>query len=133
MPKFMLNLWNFLKSNILEVKILYILEIFYFTSVLLLIMQSQPASIAWTVTSTAAFYHFWSYTDHPDLQIRCVVYFSLSLWDMRIYLAFDFLRTFVITHYACLIMVIQIWATKIDILFLWSLILTKRGKFAEIS
>ena len=60
----MLNLWNFLKSNILEVKILYFLEIFYFTSVLLLIMRSQPASIAWTVPSTASFCHCWSYTEH---------------------------------------------------------------------
>ena len=39
-----------------------------FTSVLLSIMRSQPASIAWTVTSIASFCHCWSYTEH------CVFY-----------------------------------------------------------
>ena len=33
---------------------------FVITLVLLIIMRSQPALAAWTVTSTAAFYHCWS-------------------------------------------------------------------------
>ena len=44
--------------------------LFYFSFA---IIQSQPASIAWTVTSTAAFYHCWKYTEHSGLWIRCVV------------------------------------------------------------
>ena len=48
--------------------------IYFFLILLqLLIMQSQPALIAWTGTS-AAFYHCWSYTEHSVLWIRCVVY-----------------------------------------------------------
>ena len=40
---------------------------------------------------------------------------------------------FDITHYACLILLIQLRATKIDIVwFLQSLILRKSGQFAEI-
>ena len=46
-------------------------SLFYFSFVT---MWSQPASIAWTVTSTAVFYHCWNYTKHYDLWIRCVVY-----------------------------------------------------------
>ena len=45
----------------------------YVTSVLLLKMRSQPGS-AWTVTSTAPFYHCWSYTEHFHLWISNVVY-----------------------------------------------------------
>ena len=45
----------------------------HFASVSLLIMRMQPALIAWTVTSTATFYHCLSYTDHSVLWIRCVV------------------------------------------------------------
>ena len=45
--------------------------LFYFSFA---IIQSEPASIAWTVTSTAAFYHCWKYTEHSGLWIRCVVY-----------------------------------------------------------
>ena len=60
------------------------------------IMWSQHSSIAWTVTSTAAFYHCWRYTEHSDLWIRCVVYIwyqhSLSLWDIRIYFIFDLIN-----------------------------------------
>ena len=51
----------------------------YFTSVLLLIMWSQSASIAWTVTSTAAFYHCWSYTEHSDIWIRYVYIFDINV------------------------------------------------------
>ena len=47
---------------------------FFFILLQLLIMRSQPASVAWTVTSAAAFYHCWSYTEHSVLWIRCVVY-----------------------------------------------------------
>ena len=46
----------------------------YFISVSLMIMRNQPASTSWTVTSTAAYYHCWSYTLHSVLWIRCVVY-----------------------------------------------------------
>ena len=41
---------------------LYISSSFFYFS-LLLIMRSQPASIAWTVTFTAAFYHCWNTQD----------------------------------------------------------------------
>ena len=61
-------------STILVITKIYLSVLLYFTSVLLLIMRSQPASIATTVASTAAFYHCWSYTKHSDLWIRCVVY-----------------------------------------------------------
>ena len=44
-------------STILVIMKIFIFYLFYFTSALLLIMRSQPASIAKTVTSTAAFYH----------------------------------------------------------------------------
>ena len=43
--------------------------IYFFLFVLLQFMQSQPASITWTVTSTAAFYDCWSFTEHSDLWI----------------------------------------------------------------
>ena len=63
----------------------------YFTTVLLLIILSQPSSIGWTVwtvTSTAAFSHCWSYMEHSDLWIRCVIYISCFL--MRYANLFDF-------------------------------------------
>ena len=81
-------------STFLVITKVYIFFLLYFTSVLLLIMRSHSASIAWTATSTAAFYHYWSYTEHgSDLSIRCVVYVlykhNLYLWNMRICLIFD--------------------------------------------
>ena len=48
---------------------------------------------------------------------------------MQIYLIFDLMLA-----YACLILLVQLWTMKIDIvLFLSILILRKRGYFAEIS
>ena len=75
---YIVNYWwagvsNYVYNTILVITKIYI-SLLYFTSVLLWIMLSQPASNAWTVTSTAAFYHCWSYTDHSDLRIWCVVY-----------------------------------------------------------
>ena len=58
---------NYVYSTILVITKIYIFFLIYFTSLCLLIMQSQPALIAWTVTSTAAFYHCWSCTEHFDL------------------------------------------------------------------
>ena len=51
----------------------FIFPLLYVTSVLLL-KRSQPSSIVWTVTSTAAFYHCWSFTKHSDLWIRFAAY-----------------------------------------------------------
>ena len=65
-------------STILVIIKIYIF-LLYFTSVLVLIMRSQPASITWTVTSTAAFYHCWSYTEHYDSWIS-----ALSIFDINI-------------------------------------------------
>ena len=39
-----------------------------------ILIQFCYASIEWTETSTAVFYHCWSYRGHSDLWIRCVVY-----------------------------------------------------------
>ena len=64
---------NYVYSTILVTTKVYIF-LLYFTSDLLLIMRSQPASIEWTVTSTASFSHCWSYTEHSDLWIICVAY-----------------------------------------------------------
>ena len=50
----------------------FIFPLLYFTSVLIL-KQSQFSSIVWTVTSTDAFYHCWSYMKQSDLWIRFVV------------------------------------------------------------
>ena len=61
-------------SIILVITKIYIFSLRYFASVLLFIMWRQPSSIAWTVTSTAAFYHCSSYMEHSDLWIRCVAY-----------------------------------------------------------
>ena len=63
---------NYVYSTISVITKIYIF-LLYFQSVSLMIMRSQPASISWTVTSTGAFYHCWSYTDHSVLWIRCVV------------------------------------------------------------
>ena len=51
---------NYVCSITLVITEIYIFPLLYFTSVLLLIMRSQPSLIAWTVTSTAAFYLCWS-------------------------------------------------------------------------
>ena len=47
-------------TTIFVITKIYLFLLIYFTSVFLLIMRSQPASIAWTVTSTAPFYHCWN-------------------------------------------------------------------------
>ena len=71
------NYWWAGISNYVYGSILVITKIYIFLpnfpSVSLLIMQSQPAVIAWAVTSTAAFYHCWGYTDHSVLWFRCAV------------------------------------------------------------
>ena len=59
-------------STMLVIRKIYIFLPLYFNSVFLLIMWSQPASMAWTVTSAAAFYCYWSYREHSVLLIRCV-------------------------------------------------------------
>ena len=98
---YIVNCWwncvsNYVYSTILVITKVYIFLLVYFTSALLLIMRSQSSSIAWTVTSTTALYHCWSYTKHSDLWIRCIAYIwylhSLSIWDMRIYLIFDLIN-----------------------------------------
>ena len=87
---------NYVYDTVSVITKIYIF-LLYFVSVSLLIMQSQPASIAWTVTSAVAFYHCWSYA-HSVLWIRGVVYIwyivvhNLSLWDMHIYLNFDLIN-----------------------------------------
>ena len=60
---------NYICSKILMITKIYIFLLPYFTSVLLQIMRSQPASNGWTVTFTAAFYHGWSYTEHYELGV----------------------------------------------------------------
>ena len=65
---------NYVCSISLVITKIYIFPLLYFTSVLLLKMRSQASSITWKVTSTAAFYLCWTYTEHFDLWIRCVVY-----------------------------------------------------------
>ena len=63
---YIVNCWCAGVSNyniILVITKIYIFLLLYFALVLLLIMRSQPASIAWTITSTTAFYHKWSYTE----------------------------------------------------------------------
>ena len=76
---YIVNYWwtgfnNYVYSTILVITKIYIFHLLYLTSVLLLKMRSQPASITWTVKSTASFYHCWSYMEHSVLWIRCVVY-----------------------------------------------------------
>ena len=54
-------------------------------------MWSQPSSIAWTVTSKAAFYHFLSYTEHSDLWLDVLYIFEINLvFLMRYTNLFDF-------------------------------------------
>ena len=64
-------------STILVITKIYIFLLLYFTLVLLLIMQSQPTSTAWTVTSTVEFYHHcWSYTEYSYLLwTRCDIFY----------------------------------------------------------
>ena len=64
--------WADVYSTILVITKIYLFLLLYFASVLLLTMRSQPASITWT--STAAFYHCWSYREHSVFWIRCVEY-----------------------------------------------------------
>ena len=75
---YIFNYWwagvsNYVYSKTLVITKIYIF-ILYFTLVLLLIMRSQPASTEWTITSTAAFSHCWSYTEHSDVWLRYVSY-----------------------------------------------------------
>ena len=63
-------------NTILVITKIYIFLPLYFTSVLWLIIRRQPASNAWTVTSTTAFYHCWSYTEYSNLWSKCVAYIS---------------------------------------------------------
>ena len=84
-------------STILVITKIYVFFLLYFTSVLLLIMQSQPASIAWTVTSTAGFYHCWSYTEHSHLLwIRCDIFYINKVCPYET-------CELICNHYACLI------------------------------
>ena len=64
-------------STVLVISKIYIFLPLYFTLVLLLIMQSQPTSTAWTVTSTVEFYHHcWSYTEYSYLLwTRCDIFY----------------------------------------------------------
>ena len=64
---------NYVSNTISVITKIYIF-LLYFPSVSLLIIRSQPASIAWIAASTAAFYLCWSYTDDYVLWNRCVVY-----------------------------------------------------------
>ena len=128
---YIVNYWwaevsNYICSTILVITKIYIF-LLYFTSVLLLIMRSQPASIAQTLTSTAAFYHCWSYTEYYDLWISALYIFDINI--VCLYEICEFIWFwFDMTHYVCLILLIQLWATKIDVvLFLSSLILRKSG------
>ena len=78
LPIHLSNYWwagisNYVYSTVFVITKMYIF-LLCFPLVSLLIMRGQPASIAWTVTSAAAFYHCWSCTGHSVLWIRCVVY-----------------------------------------------------------
>ena len=66
---------NYFYGSISVITKIYVF-VFYFASVSLLIMRSQPALIAWKVTSTAAFCRCWSHTEYSDLWIGCVVCIS---------------------------------------------------------
>ena len=86
---------NYAYSTILVITKIYKFLLLYFTPGLLLIMWSKSVSIVWTVTSTAALYHCWSYREHSDLWTRCIYIFdiySMSLWDVRIYLISDLIN-----------------------------------------
>ena len=63
---------NYFLGSISVITKIYVF-LLYFASVSLLIMRSQPALIAWTVRSTAAFCHCWSHTEYSDLWIGRVV------------------------------------------------------------
>ena len=63
---------NYVCNTILVIVKIYIFLLLYSTSALLFIIPSHSSSIAWTKTSTATFYHCWSYMEHSDLWIRCV-------------------------------------------------------------
>ena len=101
-------------STILVITKIYIFFLLYFTLVLLLIMRSQPASIAWTVISTAAFSHCWSYTEHSHLLwIRCdIFYFNIvcpdDIYYIHIYI-YIYINTIYIYLYICLYMSIYVY------------------------
>ena len=101
---------NYAYSTMLEITEIYIFLLLYFTSVLLLIMWSQSASIAWTVTSAAAFYHCWSYKEHSVLYI-----FDIGIvcpYEMCEFIWFSIWSTSAINLHAYLILLIQLWAMK---------------------
>ena len=62
---------NYVYNTILVITKIYIF-LLYFTLVLLLVIRSQPTSVGWIATTTAAFYHCCSYAEY-----RCVVYIWL--------------------------------------------------------
>ena len=78
---------NYVYSIIFVITKIYIFPLLYFTPVLLL-KRSQPSSTVSTGTSTAAFYHCWSYAKYSGLWIRFVVYVWFFL--MRYANLFDF-------------------------------------------
>ena len=80
---------------------------------MLLLMRSQPDSIAWTVTSGAAFYHGWSYTEHSDLSIRCDMFYIniVCPYDIYIYIY----TLYIIYIYIYIIYIIYIYIVYIYI------------------
>ena len=120
LPIHLSNYWwagisNFLYSTIGDHWNLYISS--FFTSVLSLIMRSQPASIAWTGTSTAAYYHCWSYMEHSVLYI-----FGINIvWSYEICEFIWFLTSTISNLYTCLVLLIQMgyenWYCFISIKF----------------
>ena len=76
---------NYVYSTILVITKIYVLILPYFTSVLIEIIRSQPTSIAWIVTSTAAFYHHWNFTEHSmlyifNIDIFCPYEICIFIW-----------------------------------------------------
>ena len=101
---------NYAYSTILEISEIYIFLLLYFTSVLLLIMRNQSASIAWTVASAAAFYHCWSDKEHSvlyivDIGIVCPYEICEFIW-------FLISTSAIYNLHAYLILLIQLWAMK---------------------
>ena len=92
---------------------------FFFMLLQLLIMQSQPASTAWTVTSTAAFYHCGNTQNILiyELDVLHIFYVNIvCLYEICKFTWFLIWSTSTILNlYTCLILLIQLWATKIDI------------------
>ena len=82
---------NYVCSITLVITKIYVFPILYFTSVLLLIMRSQPSLIAWTVTSTAAFYLCWSTQNILVYELGAFYIFDINIvFLMRYTNLFDF-------------------------------------------